>query len=232
MPQFKRQVRKLIARFWPGGLTLVLPKTRDVPDASQPGPNVAVRVPALPLARDLIQGMGGVLAVTSANLSGQFSPITAGEVETQLGGRIDLILDGGPCRGGVPSSLLDCTISPPLLLRRGMISVEDLRAVVGAIEIPLKSPAHRASPMTTDNRKPLSNILIPAFLFVAVFTLYAATAAPATLFGDPSEYQFIPAIAGIAHPPGYAFYTLLARPGRRSSRWVRSPSAPTCWRRR
>ena len=141
LPQFKRQVGKLIARFWPGGLTLVLPKTKSVSDAVSPGPNVAVRVPALPLARDLIQGVGGVLAVTSANLSGQFSPITAREVEEQLGGRIDLILDGGPCRGGVPSTLLDCTVSPPLLLRRGIISVEDLRAVVGAIEIPLKSPA-------------------------------------------------------------------------------------------
>ena len=65
--------------------------------------------------------------------------------------------------------------------------------------------------MTNDNRKPLSNVLIPAFLFVAAFILYAATAAPATLFGDPSEYQFIPAIGGIAHPPGYAFYTLLAK---------------------
>ena len=141
LPQFERQVRRLIARFWPGGLTLVLPKTATVPDAISHGPTVAARVPALPLARDLIQGMGGVLAVTSANLSGQPSPITAQEVEAQLGGRIELILDGGPCKGGVPSSLLDCTISPPLLLRRGIISVEDLRAVVGAIEIPLKSPA-------------------------------------------------------------------------------------------
>nr|HID14960.1 DUF2723 domain-containing protein [Anaerolineae bacterium] len=58
---------------------------------------------------------------------------------------------------------------------------------------------------------PASSILVPALLFVAVFALYAATAAPATLFGDPSEYQFIPAILGIAHPPGYAFYTLLAK---------------------
>ncbi|HEY72021.1 MAG TPA: DUF2723 domain-containing protein [Thermoflexia bacterium] len=65
--------------------------------------------------------------------------------------------------------------------------------------------------MTSSDRHPLSNILVPALLFVAVFTLYAATAAPATLFGDPSEYQFIPAIAGIAHPPGYTFYTLLAK---------------------
>ncbi|MDY6878366.1 MAG: DUF2723 domain-containing protein [Chloroflexota bacterium] len=65
--------------------------------------------------------------------------------------------------------------------------------------------------MTTSNQHPISNILIPAILFVAVFALYATTAAPGTIFGDPSEYQFIPAILGIAHPPGYAFYTLLAK---------------------
>jgi len=65
--------------------------------------------------------------------------------------------------------------------------------------------------MTANNQCPVSSILIPSLLFVTVFALYAATAAPGTLFGDPSEYQFIPAILGIAHPPGYAFYTLLAR---------------------
>lgn len=140
LPQFKRQVRRLIARFWPGGLTLVLPKTKHVPDAVSPGLNVAVRVPALVLARDLIRGAGGVLAVTSANLSGQLNPITAREVKEQLSGRIELILDGGPCRGGIPSSLLDCTVSPPLLLRRGIISEEALSAVVGPIETPPKSP--------------------------------------------------------------------------------------------
>ncbi|MEA3339771.1 MAG: L-threonylcarbamoyladenylate synthase [Chloroflexota bacterium] len=132
-PHSSRQVKQLIARFWPGGLTLVLPKTAIVPGAISPGPTVAVRVPNLPLARELIREAGGVLAVTSANVSGQPSPITAQEVEAQLGGRIELILDGGPCRGGIPSSLLDCTHSPPLLLRRGAISGEDLQAAIGSI---------------------------------------------------------------------------------------------------
>jgi L-threonylcarbamoyladenylate synthase len=123
----------LTERFWPGGLTLVLPKTEIVPDVVSSGPTVAVRVPDLPLARDLIREAGGVLAVTSANISGRPSPVTAAEVEGQLGGRIDLIIDGGLCPGGVPSSLLDCTVSPPALLRRGAISEESLRAVVGLI---------------------------------------------------------------------------------------------------
>jgi L-threonylcarbamoyladenylate synthase len=127
------ELTPLTEHFWPGGLTLVLPKTEIVPDVVSPGPTVAVRVPDLALARDLIRGAGGVLAVTSANISGQPSPVTAGEVEQQLSGRIDLIVDGGPCPGGVPSSLLDCTASPPKLLRRGAIPEENLRAVVGTI---------------------------------------------------------------------------------------------------
>jgi L-threonylcarbamoyladenylate synthase len=124
----------LIARFWPGGLTLVLLKTDAVPDVVSAGPTVAVRVPDLALARDLIRDAGGALAATSANISGQPSPVTAGEVEEQLSGRIELIVDGGPCRGGVPSSLLDCTVSPPALLRRGAISEETLRAVIDSIK--------------------------------------------------------------------------------------------------
>jgi L-threonylcarbamoyladenylate synthase len=96
---------------------------------------VAVRVPDLPLARELIREAGSVLAVTSANISGQPSPITAAEVDGQLGGRIDLIVDGGACPGGVPSSLLDCTTSPPKLLRRGAVSEESLHAAIGPIAI-------------------------------------------------------------------------------------------------
>jgi len=133
-PRLRRQSRQLITRFWPGGLTLVLPKAEIVPDAVSAGPTVAVRVPDLLLARDLIRDAGGVLAVTSANLSGQLSPITAQEVEGQLENRVDLILDGGPSRAGVPSSILDCTVSPPLLLRRGAIPEAALRAVIGPIQ--------------------------------------------------------------------------------------------------
>lgn len=135
LPRFKRQARQLVTRFWPGGLTLVLPKAEIVPDVVSAGPTVAVRVPDLPLVRDIIRGAGGVLAVTSANLSGQPNPITAQEVEEQLGDEIDLILDGGPCRAGVPSSILDCTVSPPRLLRHGAVSAAALRAAIGPIAI-------------------------------------------------------------------------------------------------
>jgi len=93
-------------------------------------------VPDLDLARDLIRRAGGVLAVTSANLSGASSPVTAQQVEDQLGGRIPLILDGGPCQEGIPSTILDCSVLPPLLLRRGAVSEEDLRVIVGALRLP------------------------------------------------------------------------------------------------
>lgn len=132
-PRIRHQLELLIGRFWPGGLTLVLPKSELVPHIVSQGPTVAVRVPDLPLALALIKAVHGVLAVTSANLSGQPNPITAQEVAEQLAGRVDLILDGGPVRGGVPSTILDCTTSPPALLRRGAIPEEALRAVVGPI---------------------------------------------------------------------------------------------------
>jgi len=129
----RHQVEQLISRFWPGGLTLVLAKTEIVPNLVSHTHTVGVRVPDLALARTLIRDAGGVLAVTSANISGQPSPITAQEVEGQLGGRIDMILDGGPSRGGVPSSVIDCTVSPPTLLRRGAIATAALQTIIGSI---------------------------------------------------------------------------------------------------
>ena len=125
----------LPGRFWPGGLTLVLTKTASVSATISDRPTVAARVPALALTRDLIREAGGVLAVTSANVSGEPSPVTARDVEAQLGGRIPLILDGGPCPVGVASTIVDCSVSPPLLLRRGVIGEADLRAVIGALRL-------------------------------------------------------------------------------------------------
>jgi L-threonylcarbamoyladenylate synthase len=127
--------RKLPEHFWPGGLTLVVPKRDVVSEEISERPTVAVRVPDLELTRDVIREAGGILAVTSANISGAPSPVTAQEVEDQLGGRIPLILDGGPSPAGIASTILDCSVSPPLLLRRGAVTEADLRAVVGAIRL-------------------------------------------------------------------------------------------------
>ena len=128
---------ELMERFWPGGLTLVLPKKAAVPDMVTAGqPNVAVRVPDHPVPQALIEGLGAPLAATSANLSGHPSPITAEEVRAELGGRIELILDGGRCPGGIPSTVLDLTADPPAILRQGAVAAEAIKAILPRVTIP------------------------------------------------------------------------------------------------
>ena len=121
---------KLAARFWPGPLTLVVPKHPDLPEAVSAAPTVGVRVPDHPVAQALLRA-AGPMAVTSANLSGQLSPVTAQEVFAQLGGRIALILDGGKTPGGVPSTVVDCTGVEPQILRAGPIFQDELLSVLG-----------------------------------------------------------------------------------------------------
>ena len=126
--------RVLIERFWPGPLTLVLSKTAAVPDLVTSGlPTVAVRCPQHPVALDLLRRAGLPVAAPSANRFGRISPTTAAHVAEQLGERIDYILDGGPCRVGIESTVLDITQSPPLLLRPGGLPLEDIEAVIGAV---------------------------------------------------------------------------------------------------
>lgn len=121
----------LIERFWPGGLTLVLFRTPAVPEiVCAGGETVAVRVPDHRLALALIEGTGAPLATTSANLSGRPEPVTADEISRQLGARIDLILDGGPSPGGIPSTVVDLTVSPPTVLRKGAIAIERLAELI------------------------------------------------------------------------------------------------------
>lgn len=116
---------KLAERFWPGPLTLVVPKHPALPGAVSATGTVGVREPDHPVARALLK-RSGPLAVTSANLSGESSPTTAAEVLAQLGGRIALILDGGPTPGGVPSTVVDCVGSEPRILREGALSKEKI----------------------------------------------------------------------------------------------------------
>jgi L-threonylcarbamoyladenylate synthase len=120
---------KLASSFWPGPLTLVLPKLLTLPEAVSATETVAVRVPAHEVARALLRA-AGPMAVTSANISGQPSPTTAQEVLAQLGGRIALIVDGGHAPGGVPSTLVDCTGETPKILREGPVTMEELLSVL------------------------------------------------------------------------------------------------------
>ena len=123
--------QRLADTFWPGALTLVLPRHLALPLVlTAGGDSVAVRVPDHSAVRALIAALNAPLAATSANLSGQPSPVTAQEVTKQLGERLDLVLDGGPCPGGRPSTVLDLTCDPPRLLRAGPVTVAALRAIL------------------------------------------------------------------------------------------------------
>jgi L-threonylcarbamoyladenylate synthase len=126
-----RGFERLAAAFWPGALTLVVPKAPGIPDeVTGGGPSIAVRVPDHALARALIRAAGAPLATTSANLSGRPSPVTAQEVAAQLGDRIPLILDGGPCPGGVASTVVDLTGPEPAIVRAGPISLDQIKAAL------------------------------------------------------------------------------------------------------
>lgn len=116
---------KLIARFWPGPLTVLVPKKPSLPAVVSATSTVGVRVPDHVVARNLLR-LAGPMAVTSANISSQPSPTTAEEVYEQLGSRIALIIDGGRTPGGVPSTLVDCSGKEIQILRQGPISMEQL----------------------------------------------------------------------------------------------------------
>ncbi len=112
---------RLMERFWPGALTLVVPKLPNVPMEVSASETVAVRIPDHDLARALMR-LTGPLAVTSANRSTGPNPRTAQEVLAQLAGRIEAILDGGVTPGGIPSTVLDCTRAEPRMLREGALA--------------------------------------------------------------------------------------------------------------
>jgi L-threonylcarbamoyladenylate synthase len=127
---------RLADKFWPGALTLVLLKSESVPDiVTGGGKTVAVRMAnhLMPLA--IIRGLGVPIVGTSANLSGHPSALTAEEVRAQIGDRVDMIIDGGRCPGGVESTIIDLSGDKPLILRQGPISFEELKEVCPSLVI-------------------------------------------------------------------------------------------------
>lgn len=130
---------KLAVAFWPGPLTLVLPKRESIPSiVTAGGSTVGVRVPAHPVALALLKAAQIPLAAPSANRSMQVSPTTAQHVLAGLDGRVEMILDAGPTSGGLESTVLDLTVDPPRLLRPGLITALQLQAVVGAVAVAAK----------------------------------------------------------------------------------------------
>jgi L-threonylcarbamoyladenylate synthase len=133
---------RLAQRFWPGPLTLVLNKNTQVPDiVTAGGATVAVRVPAHPVALALLKAAGVPLAAPSANRSSELSPTSAEHVLRGLAGRIDMVLDAGPTSGGLESTVLDVTTSPPRLLRPGLIAPTDIETIIGPLIRPEREPS-------------------------------------------------------------------------------------------
>jgi L-threonylcarbamoyladenylate synthase len=134
-------------RFWPGPLTLILPRRATVPPEVSAGlDTVAVRVPSHPVAQALLQAAGVPVAAPSANRFGHISATLARHVMEDLGGRIDLILDAGPTDWGVESTILDPLSSPPVLLRPGGISRDELEQILGPVRIAAPGERTDASP--------------------------------------------------------------------------------------
>ncbi|HEY0972376.1 MAG TPA: L-threonylcarbamoyladenylate synthase [Gemmatimonadales bacterium] len=144
------EAQRLADRFWPGPLTLVLPKRPEVPDEVSAGlPSVGIRVPAHGVAHALLEAAGIPVAAPSANRYTELSPTRASHVERALGTRVAMILDGGPTAVGIESTVLELSGEQPVLLRPGMISHEALEAVIGPVALPaapLAGSAPRPSP--------------------------------------------------------------------------------------
>ena len=133
--EFSDKAKKLAEKFWPGPLTIVLPKSDIIPDEVSAGlSTVAIRFPSHPIAHELI-AKSSPIAAPSANLSGSPSPTTVRHVLADMDGRIDAIIDGGDCEVGVESTVITLTEDVPTLLRPGGVTLEQLRAEIGEVKV-------------------------------------------------------------------------------------------------
>ena len=145
---------------WPGPLTLLVPRAAHVLEVVTGGrPSVGLRVPAHPLTTDLLQRFGGGVAAPSANRFGKVSPTTAPHVAADLGPDVDYILDGGACPVGVESTIVDCTVVPPQVLRPGGIPTEQVEAILGGAVGAATGPS-RAAGMLPSHYAPAARVLL------------------------------------------------------------------------
>lgn len=160
--------KKLAQKFWPGPLTIILPKSKLIPDEVSAGlPTVAVRFPSHPVAKKVIDAAGVPLAAPSANTSGKPSPTLASHVMEDMDGKIEAVLDGGPCSVGVESTVITLACDPPRLLRPGGVTLEELRGVLGEVEMdqavlnPLADGVKASSPgMKYKHYSPKANVIL------------------------------------------------------------------------
>jgi L-threonylcarbamoyladenylate synthase len=148
----------LASAWWPGPLTLIVRRRSDVLDVvTGDRDTVALRVPAHPMARALLASFGGGLVAPSANLFGRVSPTTARHVADDLGDAVDYVLDGGPCDIGVESTIVDCSVEPPQVLRPGAVSESDVMKIVGTVA-PASGPS-RAPGMLASHYAPSCEVV-------------------------------------------------------------------------
>lgn len=152
--------RELAAAAWPGPLTLLLPRGARVIDEITGGRStVGLRVPAHPMATALLSAVGDGVAAPSANRFGRVSPTTAQHVRDEFGAEVAMVLDGGPCDVGVESTIVDCTVDPPMLLRHGAITVEFITEVLGHAPQAIAGPS-RASGMLDSHYAPACRVVL------------------------------------------------------------------------
>ncbi|MFP3907799.1 MAG: L-threonylcarbamoyladenylate synthase [Acidimicrobiales bacterium] len=206
--------RALVDRWWPGPLTVLLRRSARVLDEVTGGRDtVALRSPAHRLAHAVLEGFGGGLVAPSANRFGRVSPTTAADVVAELGGRVDLVLDGGPCEVGVESTIVDLTGELPVVLRRGGVTPDAIAEVIGSeVAVAGDTAAPVAPGMLASHYAPDATVLVldPAATDqeVAAAVTGALTATPAVgvlapehVAGlDPSVVQLAPA----GSPENYA----------------------------
>ena len=201
---------RLADEFWPGPLTVVVRRHRDVLDAVTGGRDtVALRVPNHPLAISVLRAFGGGLVAPSANLFGKVSPTSAQHVADDLGGAVDYVLDGGPCRIGLESTIVDCSVDPPQILRPGAIVDSDVVVTAGSVA-PTSGPS-RAPGMLASHYAPTCEV-VPVENRVEADRLLAA--------GDDSGDSVI--LDATADPIGFAarLYAELRRCDREGRRRV------------
>lgn len=184
--QLSPQAERLADAFWPGPLTMVLPKKSIVPDLVTSGlPTVAVRMPSHPLARKLLEAVDLPIAAPSANPFGQISPTTAQHVLDQLGDRIDLILDGGPCDVGVESTVVLMAEDRPCILRHGGVTQEQLEQVIGPLDV------YRSAGEETDNSEEHSIGTTTAAVAPGMLSQHYSPGTPLALADEAAE-QLLP----------------------------------------
>ncbi|MBV9772777.1 MAG: threonylcarbamoyl-AMP synthase [Gemmatimonadetes bacterium] len=193
--EWPEAAERLAAAFWPGPLTLVVPRRPEIPDAVTAGlPSVALRVPAHPVAHALLRAAALPVAAPSANRSTGVSPTTAGHVARSLGDRVELILDGGPTSVGIESTVLSLVGEIPTILRPGTLSVDRLREVVGEVATLADAPGGKAA-------RPSPGMLDRHYAPRAEVRLYDAGDARAE--GEPAQARTAVMAWGPGpHPPG------------------------------